>query len=185
MALLQEKISETIKVTDWLRNNSDLLIEAGNLFLEVFQHGGKVVFCGNGGSAADSQHLAAEFVGRYKKERPALGAIALTTDTSALTAIGNDFGFDKIFVRQLEALARPGDLIVHITTSGNSENILQAIEYCHKNDIKQILLTGKDGGICKDRCTLDIIVPSHRTDSIQETHIFIGHYLCEFVEDLL
>ena len=185
MALLEQKLSETLRTVDWLEHNSDLLVGAGNLLLQVFQDGGKVIFCGNGGSAADSQHLAAEFVGRYKKDRPALAAIALTTDTSALTAIGNDFGFEKIFVRQLEALAKPADLVLHITTSGNSDNILQAIEYCRKNNIKQILLTGKDGGFCKNRCDLDIIVPSDRTDSIQETHIFIGHYLCEYIEELI
>ena len=144
--------------------------------------GGTIFWCGNGGSAADSQHIAAEFVGRFKKDRRPLRSIALTTDTSILTCISNDYSFEEIFSRQVNALGRNGDVLVAITTSGESENIRQALIQARKMKIKTIGLFGKKGGKCKDYADTSIIVPSNTTARIQEIHILIEHLLCELVE---
>lgn len=144
--------------------------------------GKKVIICGNGGSAADAQHIAAEFTGRFVKERRALAAIALSTDTSALTAIGNDYGFDKIFERQVEALALPGDVLIGISTSGNSKNVINAIIKANDIGCLTITLTGGDGGIISKYCKINIIVPSSITARIQEMHILIGHIFCTFID---
>ncbi|WP_111980174.1 D-sedoheptulose 7-phosphate isomerase [Algibacillus agarilyticus] len=147
--------------------------------------GGKIVFMGNGGSAADSQHLAAEFVVRYKKERRALAAIALTTDTSILTAGGNDYGFDAVFERQVFALVKPEDIVIGITTSGQSPNINLALQAANELGATTVSFTGRDGGKVKDIAQLNIIVPSDVTAHIQEAHIFIGHFLCEAIDELI
>lgn len=147
--------------------------------------GGKLLFFGNGGSASDSQHLAAEFVGRYEKERRALAAVALTTDTSILTAVGNDYGFDTVFRRQIEALGRPGDVAVGISTSGNSPNVLLGIERARQLGLFTIGFAGRDGGKLKAAVDLAIVIPSQKTSRIQESHIMIGHILCERVDELL
>jgi D-sedoheptulose 7-phosphate isomerase len=152
------------------------------LMVETFTHGGKLLVMGNGGSAADAQHFVAEIVGRFKLERRGLPAIALSTDTSILTAIGNDYGFDKIFKRQVEALAAPEDLIVGISTSGNSPNILQALELGRDMGCRTVGLLGKDGGAIKDVCLLALIVPSNDTPRIQEGHITIIHIVCDLFE---
>jgi D-sedoheptulose 7-phosphate isomerase len=144
--------------------------------------GGKILLMGNGGSAADSQHIAAEIVGRYKKERRGLAAIALTTDTSILTSVGNDYGYHYIFARQIEALCRPGDVVIGITTSGNSQNIVLAIEEANRLGAITIGLTGGTGGKLNGLCKYNIVVPSADTPRIQEAHIFIGHSLCEMLE---
>jgi len=144
----------------------------------------KVLLAGNGGSAADAQHIAAELSGRFVKERRALPGIALTTDTSALTAIGNDYGFEKIFARQVEALAQPGDLFIGISTSGNSANILHALETARAKGCTTIGLSGRNGGKMTALCDLNIIVPHDITARIQEVHILIGHVLCKAVDDL-
>ena len=144
--------------------------------------GHKLLLCGNGGSAADAQHIAAEFTGRFLAERKPLPAIALTTDTSALTAIGNDYGFDTIFERQVRALAQPGDLLLAISTSGNSPNVLAAIKAIKKLGGESIALTGRDGGKMKACADLNLIVPSDETPRIQEMHATIGHILCEAVD---
>ena len=145
--------------------------------------GGKILLCGNGGSAADAQHIATELTGRYKTERGALTGIALTTDTSALTAIGNDYGYEFVFSRQLEALGREGDLLIAISTSGNSGNVIKALELARKIGIKTIGLSGRTGGAMNELCELNLVVPSNDTPRIQEMHIMIGHIICQAIDD--
>lgn len=157
---------------------------AGKLILSALKNGKKLITCGNGGSAADAQHIAAELTGRFFLNRPAIPAIALNVDTSALTAIGNDFGFEYIFSRQLEALGQPGDVLLAITTSGNSPNILNALKMAQQKKVSTILITGKDGGeaLKQNLCNTAIVVPSQRTDRIQQMHILIGHLWCGLAE---
>jgi D-sedoheptulose 7-phosphate isomerase len=164
------------------RELSPLIAEMVTLLVETFKHGGKLLVMGNGGSAADAQHFAAEIVGRFKMERKGLPAIALSTDTSILTAIGNDYGFDRVFSRQVEALAAPGDLIVGISTSGNSPNVLQALELAREKGCCTVGLLGKDGGSIKDVCDLALIVPTSDTPRVQEGHITIIHIVCDLLE---
>jgi D-sedoheptulose 7-phosphate isomerase len=156
--------------------------KACQLLVHTIQSGKKVILFGNGGSAADAQHIAAEFTGRFVKERRALPAIALTTDTSALTAIGNDYGFDKVFERQVEALANEGDLLIGISTSGNSTNLLKAFSLGRKMGCSTLGLSGKDGGEMTNCCDINLIVPGSITARIQEMHILIGHILCSAVD---
>lgn len=139
-------------------------------------------WCGNGGSAADSQHLAAELVGRFKKDRKALRSVALTTDSSVLTCVANDYSYDEIFSRQLEGLSREGDVLVAISTSGNSENVLRGLIAAKELGVKTIALLGKDGGKAKEAADLSIVIPSNSTARIQEAHILIGHILCDLIE---
>lgn len=153
--------------------------------LEALRAGGKILFAGNGGSAADAQHLAAELVGRFAFDRPGVAALALSTDTSALTAIGNDYGYERVFARQVEAIGRRGDVLFGISTSGNSPNVLQAVETAHKNGLVTVGLTGREGGrlcACCDHC---IRVPATATPRIQECHIAVGHVICELIEERL
>lgn len=144
--------------------------------------GHKLLLCGNGGSAADAQHIAAEFTGRFLIERKPLSAIALTTDTSALTAIANDYGFDSIFERQVRALAAPGDILLAISTSGNSGNVIAAMKAMKQTGGETMALAGRDGGRMKDLADLNLIVPSNETPRIQEMHSIIGHLLCDAVD---
>ncbi|WP_374680722.1 phosphoheptose isomerase [Accumulibacter sp.] len=149
---------------------------------------GKILACGNGGSAADAQHLAAELVGRFEAERHELAAIALTTDTSIMTAIGNDYGFKMVFAKQVRALGQPGDVLVAISTSGNSPNVIEAINAAHENELRVVALTGKDGGAIGEMlCDSDvhICVPAERTARIQETHLLAIHCLCDGIDGLL
>ena len=146
--------------------------------------GGKVLIAGNGGSAADAQHIAAELSGRFFKERKGLPGIALTTDTSAITSIANDYGYAHVFSRQVEALARPGDLFIGISTSGNSEGVLNAFKTAKKLECATLGLSGRDGGKMNELCDLNIVIPSDVTARIQEMHITIGHILCQSVDDL-
>lgn len=166
---------------------TDSILAAAELITDCFEAGGKLMLCGNGGSAADCQHLAAEFVGRLSAvfERPAMPAIALTTDTSCLTATGNDYGFEHIFKRQVEALGREGDVLMAISTSGNSENSIQAVAAAKKLKIRTIGLLGGKGGKLKAIVDLVIVVPSDSVSRIQEAHITIGHIICELVERML
>jgi len=159
-----------------------LIAEMAVFMTATFKQGGKLIVMGNGGSAADSQHFAAEIVSRFHMERPALPALALSTDTSILTAIGNDYGFDVVFRRQIEALALPGDMVVGISTSGNSVNVLKALELAREKGCRTVALLGKDGGSIKDLCDLVLIVPSDDTPRIQEGHITIIHIVCDLVE---
>jgi D-sedoheptulose 7-phosphate isomerase len=149
---------------------------------ETLEKGGKVIWFGNGGSAADSQHLAAEFVVRYKNERGPLASIALTTDTSILTAHSNDYHFDTVFERQVQALCKPEDLVIGLTTSGTSANINLALEAANVVGAYTVALTGRDGGKVKDIATLPIIIADDETARIQEAHMFIGHWLCEAID---
>ena len=150
--------------------------------VQSLQKGGKLMLCGNGGSAADSQHLAAEFTGRFSKDRPPIAAVALSTDTSALTCIGNDYSFNDIFARQVQALGKAGDCLIAISTSGNSVNVLAAVAAAKSLGISTIGLLGRDGGKLKAQCDISIVVPSQVTARIQEAHILIGHSLCGAVE---
>ena len=163
-------------------NCSVSIAAVGDLMVNVLQKGGTIYWCGNGGSAADSQHLAAEMVGRFKNVRRALRSAALSTDTSVLTCVANDFSFEAIFARQIEAHGRPGDLLVGISTSGNSENVLQAFSTAKLLGMYTVGLLGKDGGQAKSLVDHAIIIPSHSTARIQEAHILIGHCLCDLIE---
>lgn len=155
---------------------------AAKLCIECLKSGNKLLIIGNGGSAADAQHIAAEITGRYKTERKALAAIALTTDTSALTAIGNDFGFDKIFERQVEALAFPGDILIGISTGGSSLNVVKALKKANSLNCKTIGLSGRDGGEFNSVCDINIIARTHDTPRIQEMHIIFGHTICHLID---
>ena len=157
--------------------------QACKLMVETLEHGNTVLLCGNGGSAADAQHIAAELTGRYKIERKGLPGIALTTDTSALTAIANDYGYNRIFDRQIEALVREGDLVIGISTSGESLNIVSALLLAKEMGAKTLGFSGKDGGKMNYVCDLNLVVPSEDTPRIQEMHILIGHILCQAVDD--
>jgi len=159
------------------------LEEASKIMVETLKRGNKVLLCGNGGSAADAQHIAAELTGRYKTERRGLPGIALTTDTSALTAISNDYGYDKVFDRQVEALANKGDLLIGISTSGNSGNIISALHTAKALGCSTIGLSGRDGGKMNEVCDVNLVVPSNDTPRIQEIHILLGHTLCQIVDD--
>jgi D-sedoheptulose 7-phosphate isomerase len=159
--------------------------QAINACVHSLRAGGKLMFCGNGGSAADSQHLAAEFTGRFIKDRPPVAAIALSTDTSALTCIANDYSFEAIFARQVQAIGKPGDCLIAISTSGNSGNVLAAVAAAKALGITCIGLLGRDGGKLKPQCDVAIVVPSQVTARIQEAHILIGHSLCGAVEQQL
>jgi len=172
---------ETLNLIDSLVKED--LLKIGLELIHCLERGGKVLFCGNGGSAADAQHLAAEFVGRFKKERKGLAAIALTTDTSAITAIGNDYSFDVIFSRQVEALAQKSDIIFGISTSGNSLNVVNAIESGNEKGCITVGLLGGNGGLLKGKCNYSLIVPCENTARIQEMHIMLGHILCNFVDE--
>ena len=158
--------------------------QACEMIISAIKNGKKVLLAGNGGSAADAQHIAAELSGRFVKHRKALPGIALTTDTSALTAIANDYGYEHVFSRQVEALAQEGDLFIGISTSGNSQGILNAFESAKKLNCHTLGLSGRDGGKMNGLCDLNIVVPSDITARIQEMHILIGHILCKAVDDL-
>ena len=157
----------------------------GQVLAQSLANGGTLFWCGNGGSAADSQHLAAELVGRFKKNRRALRSIALTTDTSVLTCVANDYSYDDIFARQVEALGRPGDVLIAISTSGNSANVMKALRVARKMELITVGLLGKGGGSAKDVSDHVLIIPSDSTARIQEAHIFIGHIFCELIEQEL
>lgn len=176
-------LRELSKIAEHAAEELGQKIRAGaSLTQETIRAGGTIFFVGNGGSAADAQHMATEYTIRYLRERRALRAIALTTDTSALTAAGNDYGFDFIFSRQLEALGRKGDLLMVHTTSGNSPNCVKAIETAKAMGIRSIALTAKDGGKVKDLADLCLIVPTQRTDRAQEVHLAIQHAICDTVD---
>lgn len=186
--LVRESIENTRKVIDLVLNDSELInavSRAGELCVEALQKKRKILIAGNGGSAADSQHIAAELVSRLNYDRPGLSAIALTTDTSALTAIGNDYGFERAFARQVEALGQEGDVFIAISTSGNSSNVLAALESARTQKLKTIGLTGKTGGKMAALCDIALKIPSTHTPNIQECHIMIGHIVCQIIEDTI
>jgi D-sedoheptulose 7-phosphate isomerase len=164
---------------------NDDVMHFGFLAAQTLIAGGKILFCGNGGSASDCQHLAAELTGRFIKDRRPLAAIALTTDTSAITSIANDYAFEEVFSRQVMALGRSGDLLVGISTSGNSRNIIRAVEEAKTLGLHTVGLLGRDGGQLRTLCEKSIVVPSIVTARIQEAHILIGHTLCGLIEQQL
>lgn len=178
---LQDHQNTTQLVIDKLTGDIE---QACQMISDTIKNGNKVLLAGNGGSAADAQHIAAELSGRFVKERRALPGIALTVDTSALTAIANDYGYDRVFSRQVEAFAHAGDLFIGISTSGNSQGILNAFETATKFNCKTLGLSGRDGGKMNGICDLNIVIPSNVTARIQEMHILIGHILCQSVDDL-
>ena len=182
MSEFKNNIQESINNLESLKKLEDVINEVANVMLKAIESGNKVIFCGNGGSAADSQHLSAELMGRYMKDRNPMPAISLTVDTSALTAIGNDYGFDEVFSRQLEGIGNSGDVLYATSTSGNSTNILKAIDVSKKKGITTIGIVGSNGGAMANLCDYSINVPSDRTNKIQEMHILIGHYICGFIE---
>ena len=184
--IIQKRFKESTEVKNrFLKENLSRLLEVVKLISLCFEAGNKLFFFGNGGSAADAQHLAAEFVNRYIMDRPPLPAIALTTDTSILTSVSNDFSFSEVFAKQLKALGREGDVAVGISTSGTSPNIIKAFEVAKEMEMKTIALTGNDGGALTKIADFSLIVPSASTPRIQEVHILIGHILCELVEHYL
>jgi D-sedoheptulose 7-phosphate isomerase len=178
-------LQEHLSLFQQLNSLDQQVDQAINACVHSLRAGGKLMFCGNGGSAADSQHLAAEFTGRFIKDRPPVAAIALSTDTSALTCIANDYSFEAIFARQVQAIGKPGDCLIAISTSGNSGNVLAAVAAAKTLGITCIGLLGRDGGKLNPQCDVSIVVPSQVTARIQEAHILIGHSLCGAVEQQL
>ncbi|MHC1714490.1 MAG: SIS domain-containing protein [Acidaminococcaceae bacterium] len=186
MEIIEQRFEEHLRLVQKVRNSKKLMKEialAAAMMKVVLVSGHKIMFCGNGGSAADSQHWAAEIVGRFQKERKGMPAIALTVDTSILTAIANDYGYDRIFARQVEALGEAGDVLVGVSTSGNSANVLAAIEEAKAKGIKTIGMTAAGGGKMAEACDVCLVIPDKVTARAQEVHGLIGHILCEIVEE--
>ena len=183
--LFLRNLADHLVVMSSLHELSDVVSAAGQTAASALKAGGKLMFCGNGGSAADSQHLAAELTGRFIKDRRPLAAVALSTDSSALTCIGNDYTFDEVFARRVAALGRSGDVLVAISTSGNSRNVIRAVEEARVLGVSVIGFLGRDGGALKALCDVSIVVPSQSTARVQESHILIGHTLCGLIEEHL
>ena len=169
----------------FFEERADDVVRAAELMIAALRSGRKILLFGNGGSAADAQHLAAELVNRYRRARPALAALALTTDTSILTAIANDASFEEIFSRQIEALGEPGDVAIAISTSGRSPNVVRAVETARRLGLRTIGLLGRDGGLVAPLVDVPLIVPAEETPRIQEVHITLGHILCDLIESAL
>ncbi|MDD5731241.1 MAG: D-sedoheptulose 7-phosphate isomerase [Candidatus Omnitrophica bacterium] len=183
---IKELLLESIQVKeDLLQTSTTQIMEIASAAIESLKNSGKIIIFGNGGSAADSQHIAAEFVGRFKKDRTGLAAIALTTNTSIITALANDYGYDIIFSKQIEALAQKNDLVIGVSTSGKAKNVGCGIKQAKKMGIKTVALTGGDGGEIAKLADISLLVPSTVTARIQEAHITIGHIICELVEQAL
>lgn len=184
--LIKSELKESIETQNLVAKNlAPKIEEAARLMVEALRAGRKILFFGNGGSAADSQHLAAELIGRYRKDRQSLPAIALTCDTSILTAVGNDYGFEMVFARQIEGLAEKGDVALGISTSGNSRNVIEGLIKAKEKGCQTLGLLGCEGGRINEICDLSIIIPSKITPRIQECHITIGHILCRLIEQEL
>ena len=185
---ITEQIQASLQVKQAMATNPTIvqkLQQACACLVSGYQQGRKTLLIGNGGSAADAQHIAAELVGRFYTDRPSLAAIALTTDTSILTAVGNDYGYARLFARQIEGLGQPGDILIALSTSGNSDNILQGIQQARTQQLKVIGLTGATGGAMTEHCDICLCVPSTDTPRIQECHILLGHILCAAIENTL
>lgn len=181
-----KEFAESISVKErFIQTHVDSILEVSKAIAGTFNDGGKVILFGNGGSASDASHIAGEFVNRFKKERPGLPAIALNTDMAVMTSIANDYDFSEIFARQLKALAMEGDLVIAITTSGTSPNVLKALDAAKKKKLKTVLLTGAKGEKLASKVTYAFVVPSDNTPRVQETHITLGHVLCLMVEEIL
>lgn len=184
--IIHQNFTDHLHTIELVRETLDASVQSiGQLLAQSISSGSTLFWCGNGGSAADSQHLAAELVGRFKKDRRALRSVALTTDTSVLTCVANDYSFDDVFARQIEALGRPSDVLIAISTSGNSENVLRALKVAKEMGLTTIAFLGKDGGTAKGLADHVLVIPSDSTARIQEAHILIGHILCELIEQEL
>ncbi len=181
--MLKKCLDSHIETAKKMEELLPLVNQAAKLCIDSLKNGGKVLIFGNGGSAADAQHIAAELSGRFKKERQALAGIALTTDTSALTAIGNDYGYEFVFSRQVEALCNKNDVVIGISTSGNSLNVIKAINSAKNIGAKAITLSGKSGGEMKELGDVNIVIPSNDTPRIQEMHIMVGHMICALIDE--
>ncbi len=181
-AVFARAFDEHLRVIEELKQQQGTLEALARKMTEAVMDGKKVLWCGNGGSAADAQHLAAEFVGRFRRERKPLASIALTTDTSILTSIGNDYGYDQVFSRQVLALAEEGDIVVGISTSGNSKNVVEALEAARERGAFTVAMTGAGGGKMAGVADAAICVPTKDTARVQEGHILCGHMLCDWVE---
>jgi D-sedoheptulose 7-phosphate isomerase len=185
LSFLTSILSDHRTALDALPALEPAINKAAQLCLNAIKNGGKIMICGNGGSAADSQHFSTEIAGRFLKERKGYAALALTTDTSLLTAVGNDYSFDNIFSRQVEALGKPGDVLFGISTSGNSKNIFNAVKLAKESGIETISLLGRNGGTIKDISGVPIVVPSEVTARVQECHIIIIHIICAIMDEEL
>ena len=181
--IIAERFTDHLDVFGKTMEQMDVIQLMAERCKEALKAGNKVLFCGNGGSAADAQHLAAELIGRFQKERRSLASIASTTDTSILTAVANDYGYDEVFARQVEGLGRSGDVLIGISTSGNSANVVKAALKARDTGMHTIAFTGEGGGKLKDICDITFAVPSKVTARIQEMHIMVGHIICELVEE--
>jgi D-sedoheptulose 7-phosphate isomerase len=182
---IKDQIKKSYETKQEIYNNEDLLNKIEDVAkkcVELYRGDKKTILAGNGGSAADAQHIAAELVGRYGFDRPSIPSLALTTDTSNLTAIGNDYGYDQVFSRQLDGMGQSGDIFIGISTSGNSQNIINAFEVAKKKNILSVALVGKDGGKMAKMADIALVVPSQSTPRIQESHILIGHIICDIIE---
>jgi D-sedoheptulose 7-phosphate isomerase len=185
---ISSQVKKSIEVKQKLLDNQelmDLIQEVASKCVKVYKNGNKTLIAGNGGSAADAQHIAGEFVSRFYFDRPGLASIALTTDTSIMTAIGNDYGYEKLFSRQLQANGIKGDMFIGISTSGNSANVIEALKECKEKGIITVGLTGEKGGKMAEMCDFCIKVPSNETPRVQEAHILIGHIVCAVVEEAI
>lgn len=180
--MVQGTLAEIARVNGALEEIQYEFSQAVKIISEGLRQGKCLIVFGNGGSAAQAEHLVAELVGRFERERAPIGALALTCGSSVLTAVGNDYGFEEVFTRQLRALARPGDIVLAISTSGNSRNVLRALEVAHEKKLRTIGLTGRHGGQMRERVDLCLCVPSDSTPRIQEAHLIICHILCSLVE---
>ena len=180
--ITKNEFNEHIKAVSSLHSLTDAVATSAQICIDCLKNGGKILIFGNGGSAADAQHIAAEIVGRYKTDRKGMFAIALTTDTSTLTAIGNDFGYKHLFDRQVEALANHGDVAIGISTSGKSENVIRALKLASRLNCSTIGFSGHAGGEMNKICTINIVAPSKDTPRIQEMHIIIGHTICHLID---
>ena len=182
---IKEQVKQSFQTKQAIYENEallDIITEVSKKCVEIYKNGKKTLLAGNGGSAADAQHIAAELVGRYGFDRPSIPSLALTTDTSNLTAIGNDYGYDQVFSRQLAGMGQEGDLFIGISTSGNSKNVLKAFAVAKEKGITTVALVGRDGGAMAKEADFAIIVPSSSTPRIQESHILIGHIICDIIE---
>ena len=182
-SIIKQELNEHLITLDaTMKSIGSALEVAANICIDSLKQGGKILIFGNGGSAADAQHIAAELVGRYKLERKGLSAIALSTDTSSLTAISNDYGYEHVFDRQIEALAKPEDVVIGISTSGNSSNVINALQSAKNIGCKSIGLSGKFGGDMNKLCDVNLVIPAKDTARIQEMHILLGHIICHLIE---
>ena len=179
----QRSLEDTVRTLESLKDIRAAIDAAGGLILTTLKDGGKLLICGNGGSAAEAAHFSTELVGRYNGDRRSLPAVALSSDGSLLSCIGNDYGFDDAFARQIEGLGKPGDLVVVITSSGNSANILAALREADRQGLKTLAFLGRGGGKAKGKATCELIVPGNRGASAQEAHLFLIHYFCELIEE--